>query len=207
LTLNPTQDQVNSLVDSAAIFQNYSGLPFNASIVKAIIDNDYRNIARWTARGFDFSLDYRVVGPNGALGARFDGTHLKQNQRFVAGASPTNVAGTVFGPPAWRVRGTLYAEHGMLSGALSGNYIGSEIDTGQLSRPRIPAFFTVDAQIAAKFRLRGPPPLRLALSTVNLLNKNPPPIAASAGNYSLGFDSANHSPLGRQVKISAIVDW
>jgi outer membrane receptor protein involved in Fe transport len=207
LTLNPTPDQVNSLVNSAAIFHNYSGLPFSASIVKAIINNDYRNIARWTAKGFDFSLDYRAVGPNGALGARIDGTHLKQDQQFVAGASPTNVAGTVFGPPAWRVRGTLYAEHDMLSGALSGNYIGSEIDTAQLSRPRIPAFFTVDAQIAAKFRLSGHSSLRLALSAVNLLDKNPPAISASAGNYSLGFDSANHSPLGRQIKINATAEW
>jgi iron complex outermembrane recepter protein len=133
-------------------------------------------------------------------------TRLIQEQQGETSGPDTVVSGYVFGPPTWKAR---VGENWTLSGwsaSLFGNYISGETDLAQVPSAKVDSFTTFDGQVAYHASLLGG--VRVAVSVLNMFDRDPPHLAASSSViYGFGYDNANYSPFGRQITLTASVNW
>lgn len=208
VTLAPTKSQIDALIARAPVgLNNQTSFPFAYANVIAIVDNRYRNIASYTAKGVDLSLSV-PIGLRSAGDATFLAaiSYLDSAQQLNPHGAAVERSGTIFYPPHWHARVGATWTAGNFELAPMITYIGDLADTRTAAVRRVGSMTTVD--LTARYRvaigaLRG---LDLSLSVLNIFNAKPATIVVPAFYYP-PYDSANYSPIGRSVSVSIGKTW
>jgi outer membrane receptor protein involved in Fe transport len=208
ITDNPPLDLVQSYF-AEANFSNPFGIA--PSEIVAIIDGRTRNLSAEHQRGIDFDLGYAPRFAGGTLDLGLAGTHIISIKRqLTEGARATEVAGLYASPVKWRLRGRVGWSKGGFSANGFVNYTGSY--TNQLATPaaQVSAWTTVDLTLAQAIGAgtgesgRG---LNLALSLINLFDRDPPFAEIPSFSSALGYDPEKANSLGRMISVQATVKW
>jgi iron complex outermembrane receptor protein len=178
--------------------QTGSGLPFDPASVYAIIDNRYRNVSRERVHGLDFTLHYSLDTGAGKFALQAGGTYLESTRVVVAGQTSIDLAGTVFNPPHFKLRGGLAWTSGPFSLNSVVTRIGGVKDDRLATVVKVDGTTTVD--LSLKRRFGGEKGFDLQLSGLNLLNAKPDVIRGTGVNQP--FDSTNYSAIGRYLSFS-----
>ncbi len=184
--------------------------PIPLSQMQATFDGRTRNQARTRMRGIDVVVSQSLRLGSGTLTASVNASYILDLVYQQVGSVPgISVVDTIFNPNDLKLRGQLGWSGGnfTISGAV--NHIDSYTDN-QLATAivQVPSMTTVDLSASYRFTsglLNG---LTLRASATNLFNEYPPFIIdrrSSFGNP--GFDTQNHSPLGRILSFEIIQRW
>lgn len=207
---NPSAATVESVVANSAALYNNTGAPFDASSVVAIADTTSVNAGNQRIHGIDFLADYhRDLGDAaGSLVLLLNASYLKSTQTLIAGAAPTQLAGTLFNPPHWRGRASATWNLDGFSLNATVSRIGGVEDQRTTSPVEISGQTTVDLTARYAFQqahgpLRG---LALSLTVQNLLNDEPQTIATTSISDT-SYDTTNYSGIGRYIGIGVTKAW
>lgn len=193
---SPTPEQIAELCATP----NFLGAC--APQIDAIVDTRLRNLGGLHVKGVDFDVRYRSALSIGGLAVGLSGTRMLTYDRAVSSTAPfVDVLDTVDNPLALKARASVRLDRDPWSLSSYINYTGAYRDT--VNARNIGSWTTVDASIALTFNsgslLRG---TSLALSAVNLLDKEPPFV-----NVLAGFDRANANQYGRSIAIELVKQW
>ena len=208
VTLNPTRAQIDAVIARAPLgLNNSTSFPFAYTNVIAVVDNRYRNVARYTAKGVDVSLsvpiDLRRAGTMTAIAAI---SYLDSAQRLIEGGATIERAGTIFYPPHWHARMSTTWSVGDVTIAPAITYIGDLSDARTATVRSVGSMTTVD--LTARYKVAGGPlgGLDLSLSALNVFNAKPAAIVVPAFYYP-AYDSANYSSVGRAISVTIGKKW
>jgi outer membrane receptor protein involved in Fe transport len=202
---SPTPQKLQEIIDSAAVFYNYAGQPYDPSDVVATVFTGYANVARQRIKGLDFSGSYRFdLGP-GQFSVRGSATWLNSTQQNAPTQKPYDVAGRLFAPAKLHARlGAVWNEGG-LSASTFINYVSGVTDS--LTGEKTDSFTTLDATVRYSTGQRGAlAGIEVALSAQNLFDQAPPSYAATSP-ADPAYDSTNYSAIGRFVSLSISKKW
>jgi outer membrane receptor protein involved in Fe transport len=202
VTRNPSTELQQEVLNNAGTFINYTGLPYDPSLIAAIVDARPNNAAYQNASGVNASVEYSTALGNGTLTSFVNGMYLKLRQRLTSASPVEELAGTVFAPP--HVRARLGATWMLGSWSFTGaaNYVGGSDNIYEPSAPHVSSWTTLDAQMA--YESPGDGALgrfSVVLSGQNILDRDPPFVLFTSGYPGLNYDSTNASPLGRFVSL------
>ena len=184
--------------------------PIPLSQMQASFDGRTRNQARTRMRGLDLVVSKAFTFRSGTLTASMNASYiLDLVYQQVAGVPGISVVDTIFNPNDLKLRAQLAWSDGNLSISGAVNHIDSYTDN-QLATAivQVPSMTTIDLSASYRFTsglLNG---LTLRAAVTNLLNEYPPFIIdrrSSFGNP--GYDTQNHSPLGRILSFEIIQRW
>ena len=208
ITDNPPLD----LVQGYFAMPNFSNpLGIAPGEIVAIIDGRTRNLSAELQRGIDFDLGYAPEFAGGTLDLGLAGTHIFSIKRqLTEGARQAEVAGLYASPVKWRLRGRMGWSKGGFSANGFVNYTGGYKNQLVTPAAHVPAWTTVDLTLAQTISAetgesgRG---LHLALSLVNLFDRDPPFAEIPSFSSALGYDPEKANPLGRMVSVQATIRW
>jgi len=205
ITLNPSVEAQESLINGTTSVYNVSGEPFIPSATGAIIDDRFRNVSAQTATGADLLATYTMASGAGEFTPFFNGNVLSLRQQLTSAAQVQTISGLVFYPPKYKLQGGLSWQRSELGGTATFNYTAGE--TNNLTEPQshIGAWYTLDLQARYAFASsRGPASgLSIRLSILNVFGKSPPIVTG----YSYIYDNTQASPYGRILKLQAEKRW
>ena len=210
INFTPTLGAINELINGAQFgLENFTGAPFDPASVIAIIDNRSINVATWSIHGIDARIDWNhELGDRRSVGFDLSGSWLESEQRIVDSLPIVPLAGTVFNPPKYRLRGTARLGLDRFLTSVSLNYTGELLDRRFENKRRLAPSATLD--VAATYTLDqgdgGEPGLELSLSIQNLFDQAPRGIE-QVGPYDTPYDSTNYSPIGRFVSVGIRRHW
>lgn len=210
VNFTPSLGAINGLINGAQFgLENFTGAPFDPASVIAIIDNRNVNVAAWSIHGVDARIDWNhELGDRRSVGFDLSGSWLNSEQRIVESLPLVQLAGTVFNPPQYRLRGTARLGLDRFRTSVSLNYIGALLDRRFESKRRLAPSATLD--LAATYTLdQGDgrePGLELSFSIQNLFDQAPRRIE-QFGPYDTPYDSTNYSPIGRFISVGIRRHW
>lgn len=212
--INPTVNQQNDAIAMAGgqeDVQNYFSLPYVASNVSALLENEYQNISVNLIHALSANLEYSWNSKLGGFAVTWAGTWLRIDDRLLPGASPEQISGEVSNPPDFKMRGSLGWHGNALSAITFVNHISSEqlqlFGTGAPSY-NISGWTTVDAQIGYSLgRIGSRASAHVSFSITNVFNAAPPKVPDSALIIPVGFDTYNASAVGRMFVLAVTTDW
>jgi len=189
----------------------YLALPFEVSGavpaegIEVIIDTRLRNLAAWTVRGIDLSVDYGFETDLGAFRLFASATQLLEHARQSTATSPVlSDLDTTFNPLEWRLRAGLSWRLDDWTGGLSANYRNAYRDAYSADG-EIDSYTTWDLQFGRRLAVaESGGETRLALSVLNLFDEDPPFTNNPVG---FGFDPSNASPIGRFMALELRHAW
>jgi len=206
VTTGPSASAQAATIASATTFLNQTSVAYDPAKVGAIVDNSNVNAGRQTVRGIDALLRYSGKAGSGTISASVDAAYLTSKQQLGPALPVTPLAGSIFNPPHFRVRGDLGWTTGPVTIAGAVTWIGGVRDNRTTTPVPIDGMAPVDLTFRFKPEagsLRG---FDLTLSVQNLFNAKPQRIATSL--YSdTAYDSTNYSPVGRLFSISVSKKW
>ena len=183
---------------------NSSGSAFDAASIAAIIDATDQNVARQNARGVDLSGQYKFsIDGSQTLEISANASYLESRRQVATGLPISQLAGTIFNPPNWRLEGGFTYSRPSFDVSLFANYIGGTSDTRTLSEVNVGSFTSFDGTVRYKAD-KGSSILagtEIILSVLNLLNEKPAQIQNSDPSLP-PYDSSNYSAIGRQVSVT-----
>lgn len=203
---NPSLELLQGYFD-APTFSNPFGLA--PTDIVAILDGRIRNLSAVRQRGLDFDIGYAPAFAGGVLDLGIAGSHIFSiDRQLTPGAPATDVVGTYGNPAKWRLRGRL----GWSSGGFSANAFVNYIDgyDNQVVTPveQVSSWTTVDLTISQRIGDEaGERGLNLALSIINLFDRDPPYLTNRSNTSALGYDPEKANPLGRMISLQATVRW
>jgi len=205
ITLNPSAEAQESLINGAGVVYNVTGMPFNPNATAALIDDRFLNAASQTASGADLHATYPMATVTGIWTPFFNGNVLSLRQQLTSAGAVQTTSGLVFYPPKYKLQGGLSWQRGELGSTATFNY--TAVETNNLAEPqtRVGAWYTLDLQgryifSSSRGLMNG---LSLRLSMLNVLDKDPPIVSG----YSYVYDNAQASPYGRIVKLEIAKQW
>lgn len=210
IDFSPTAGAIDALISGAQFgLENFTGAPFDPASVVAVIDNRNINVAEWAIRGIDARIAWdHTIGDRRSAGFDLTGSWLDSEQRIVQSLPVLQLAGTVFNPPRYRLRGTVRLALDRFRASAALNYTGALIDRRFGSARRLAPTATVD--LAATYTVdRGDgrePGLEITLSVQNLLDEAPRSVM-QVGPFDTPFDSTNYSPIGRFISVGVRRHW
>ena len=207
VTLNPDAATQADVLAGAGIFTNLSGATaYSPANVVALVRNNSVNAGRQSVRGVDVLAHYGgKLGP-GRISASANAAYL-ESQRQIGPALPvTQLAGLIFNPSHWRLRGDLGWTVGPITATANVTHIGPVTDNRTASSQRIDGMTPVDFTLRYKTDGGVLGGLDIIASVQNLFNAEPAPIATTLP-YDTPYDSTNYSPLGRFVSLSVSKPW
>ena len=199
---NPTAEaQAGALAGIDHVF-NFTGVPYDAGNVVALIDARRANVARQRIRGVDVSGSYRWVVGAGSLTVRGSGNWLDSTQQNLAGQGEYALSGTLFNPARRRARVGLAWRQGGFDASSFVNYTAGVEDVANAQRTA--SFTTVDATARYAFTSGRSAwsDVDIALSVRNLFNRAPPLHVPALATYAPPYDGTNYSAVGRFVSLS-----
>lgn len=206
ITQSPTSKEQQDLLDSADIFYNLTGLPYDPAQVIAIMYSRYANVARQRIRGFDLSASYWLHFDTGRLALQGSASWLDSSQQSTPGSEVYDLSGVLFGPARSRARaGAVWNSGGWTVSGFT-NYTDGVIGPVPGGRKEKSASFTtVDATVRYD---TGPgstvwSDLEFGLSARNLFNREPPSYAPASPSFP-PYDSTNYSAIGRFLSLSVV---
>lgn len=206
----PGADLLDGLIGGAQLgLQNFTGMGYDPASVAAVVDNRNTNVAVQAIHGIDGHASWRqTVGDAGSVTFDLAGSWLASSQTLTDALPAVQLAGTVFNPPGWRVRGgATYQDRRMAASAFV-NY------TGGLADRRFAAAATLDPRATLDLAVRYdviPGAGREAALAVSLVVNNlfdtRPQVIRTTGPTDTPYDSTNYSPVGRFVAIGLSRRW
>ncbi|WP_140909466.1 TonB-dependent receptor [Cognatiluteimonas lumbrici] len=200
----PTVQELEALLDSADVFYNLAGQPYDPAKVVAIMYANYANVARQRIRGFDLSGSYRMdLGP-GQLALQGSASWLDSSQQSVPGAETYDLSGVLFGPPRFKGRvGGVWTNGGFSVSGFANHIDGVIAPSVGGGKEKSGSFTTLDTTIRYD---TGPgngawSDLEFGLSARNLLDRDPPTYPPASPSFA-PYDSTNYSAIGRFVSLS-----
>ncbi|MBB4151851.1 TonB-dependent receptor domain-containing protein [Sphingobium scionense] len=183
---------------------NFSGSAFDAANIAAIIDGTDRNVARQNARGVDVSGRYKFsFSGSQTLEISANASYLESRRQVATGLPSSQLAGTIFNPPNWRMEGGFTYSLSSFDASLFANYIGGTSDTRTLPDVHVGSFTSLDGTLRYRTE-RGNgifAGTEIVLSVLNLLNEKPAQIQNSDPSLP-PYDSTNYSAIGRQISVT-----
>jgi outer membrane receptor protein involved in Fe transport len=205
VTLNPSVEEQQSLINGAGFVSNVTGAPFNPSATGAIIDDRFINIASQTATGADLRASYPIETTAGIFSPFFNGNVLSLRQQLTNTGPVRTISGLVFYPPKYKLQGGFSWRRGEFGGTATLNYTASA--TNNLAEPQtlVGAWYTLDLQgqyVSSSSRgiASG---LSARLSVLNAFDKNPPVVSG----YPYVYDNTQASPYGRVARLDIAKRW
>jgi outer membrane receptor protein involved in Fe transport len=176
--------------------------------VDAILDGQVRNLSAVHQTGLDFDIGYAPRFAGGTLDLGIAGSRIfKIDRQLTPGTAPSDVVGTFANPVKWRLRGRAGWAKGGFAATAFVNYMGGY-------RNQIPAipeagasWTTIDLSLAQRIGDADTRGLTLALSLLNLFDKDPPYVNNRTNTSALAYDPEKANPLGRMVSVQATVRW
>lgn len=209
VVMAPTQAQMDAVIARAPLgLTNSTSFPFSYANVIAIVDNRFRNIASYRARGVDFSASIPIdLRRGGKVIAAASVSYLESRQQTNPFGVVAERAGTIFYPPHWRshLSATWTLDDLTIAPAL--DYVGDLTDKRTAAVKAVGSMTMFD--LTARYHVARSGPLGgidLTLSVLNFFNAKPAPIAVPAFFYP-AYDSANYSALGRSVSFTIEKKW
>lgn len=200
----PGEELLNSLIAGTEFgLRNFAGAPFDPANVVALVDNRSTNVADWSVKGIDARIAWdRAFEGDRSIGADLTASWLESSQRIVEGVPETQLSGTIFNPPEFRIRGSVRARLGRLrlSGAV--NYIDGLADRRFAEEQRLSPQATLDLGFTYAI-VPGDgrdPDLELSVTAQNILDVEPEVIGQTFPTDT-PYDSTNFSPIGRFVAL------
>lgn len=177
--------------------------------VNVIIDALLRNLSSTHVRGLDFdvALARSLGGGTAAIGIA--GTRLFAIDRRITASSPAvDIAGTLGNPVRLRLRGRASWTKGAIDAGVFVNRVGSYANQTVTPEAKVQAWTTVDLSLGYRFAPAGPVrSARLALSALNLFDRDPPVVVNRSADSALGFDPEQASAVGRLVALQISLGW
>lgn len=211
VTRNPSPAQQQALVSSSLYFANFTGAPYDPANVSAVVYNSYQNATRQRIHGVELMARGRWPVFGGDLSARANAAWLTLWQQTIGTEPAELISGTIFNPPSFKGRGSVTWRRAGWGLTAAVNYVGSELDDANQAAFPVGSWSTVDIQVSYAFGTSASWPIRglkASLSVQNLLDRDPPFVAASATTFpGLGYDSTNASPFGRFISAYISKSW
>jgi outer membrane receptor protein involved in Fe transport len=209
VTRSPSAAEVAAAVARGQTFINVTSGALDPANVIAIVDDTSTNAASQTIEGLDLLGQYAFDVSSGTTARLvFNGSYLDSSQRLSALQPETQLAGILFNPPKWRVRGGAIIEHGGFNLSAFVNYMAGVSDTRRPVTVHVDPMTTAD--LTARYSIEpGASPIGgidISLTVTNLFDAHPELIATSSGMES-PYDSTNYSPLGRFISLSIAKSW
>lgn len=204
---NPPLALVQSYFN-APTFSNPFGLA--PTDIVAILDGQIRNLSAVRQRGLDFDVGYAPEFAGGILDLGIAGSHIFSiDRQLTPGAPATDVVGNYGSPAKWRLRGRLgWSSDGGFSANAFVNYIDGYTNQVVVPVEQVSSWTTVDLTLSQRIGGdEGGRGLNLALSIVNLFDRDPPYITNRSNTSALGYDPEKANPLGRMISLQATVRW
>jgi iron complex outermembrane receptor protein len=194
----------SSVIQQWISYPSYQNpLNVNPASIGAIFDDRSLNLSTARTTGLDFGLGYKTMLRRSQIDTGIDGAYIfKFDNQFSNTAPVTSILNTTYNPIDLRFRGHALMTRGALSTGLYLNFTNSYENTYVMPTAHVASWITADAAIRYKFGSpEGPSSgASVALSVINLANRNPPYIASTFG-YGVNYDGANASPLGRYISL------
>lgn len=211
IDFDPDAARLDALIAGAQFgLQNFSGRPYDPGTVVALIDNRNINVAAWAIEGLDARLAWdKALSADRSVGFDVAASWLESSQQVTPALPEVQLAGTIFNPAQFRLRGTARYQTGALRGHVAVNYVGKLVDRRFEDEQRLSPTATIDLGVtyaivgAAKGREPG---LEISLSVQNLLNDEPERIGQT-GPTDAPYDSTNYSPIGRFLAFGIRRHW
>ena len=204
------QAYIDSAVASGATLYDLVGT--GAAGVRYVFNASLQNASLVVQSGVDIGAKWVKEFAAGTFVAQLNGTFVdKIDTAYSAGASFANLVGTYGNPPRWRTRETAaWATVGWeVNGAIS--TVGHYLNTEAVGNPPVSSWTTIDlgARLHAEhyFRGSGWKGLTVALSALNVLNRDPPHIAPTTTANPIAYDPNNANPLGRYIALELRKAW
>ena len=199
---SPTPQDIAATIAMAPLGlenQTGSGAPFDPASVYATIDGRSQNVAKDQISGVDLSLSYRFdAGSLGTLSLFSNATYLRSSRILIAGMPKIDLAGTIFNPPHFKLRGGVgWSRDSLLVNAVI-NYIGGVNDNRRVDTVELKGMASVD--LSVKYHVDVAGGVDVQVSALNILNAKPD-IIRNSGNY-MPVDSTNYSTIGRYMSLS-----
>ena len=207
---DPNATGLTDLIAGALFgLENFSGVPFDAANVVALVDNRNLNVSEWSVRGFDAHLTWnRRFRNDHLLTLDVSGAYIDSRQQVVADLPSVQLSGTIFNPPRFRGRGLVRYEAGPMSGNIALNYIGALEDLRFSDADQIVPSATLDVGISYDI-IPGAgrePGLSATLTVQNVFDFQPQRIRG-LGPTDTPFDSTNFVAIGRFVALGIRRRW
>lgn len=174
-----------------------------------VFDNRLSNVSTESVSGLDFGLRGRLEESWGDIKLGLNATYTLDHHRAVTPTSPAFRAMNDVGrPPDFRFSAIGGITRNSMGASLAVNYTDDYPDSFSASRARIGSWTTVDLNLSYRASSAPRSPfggVRLALSVINFLDKDPPTFRNDS--FGLRYDSANANPLGRFVSLQLGKDW
>lgn len=208
VTENPSPDLVQGYFNSP-LFSNPFG--FAPGDIAAILDGRTRNLSAERQRGIDFDLGYAPDVGGGVLDLGIAGTHIFSIKRqLTAGAPSVDVVGLYASPAKWRLRGRAGWSRDGFSASAFVNHVDGYTNQTVLPAAQVSSWTTVDLTLAQQIGGTGGADgrgLTLALSILNLFDRDPPFVEVQSSTSALGYDPEKANPYGRTASIQATIRW
>ncbi len=204
ITYNPTANAQAAILNSPGIeLYNYTGEPYSASNVAAIVNNVSTNAAREEYQGADISAKYSALALGGTLDLIASSAWLQGNEQIGADSPTVDTVGTVFNPPHWRGRAGFVWRRDGFDVATYLNYIGGVRNTQQTPNVNGASETTTDLSVSYKFGVQAGflNESQIRFSITNLFDKGPPYLSPIYV-YAQPYDSTNYSALGRLMSLT-----
>src|SRR5690606_19266613 len=173
----PTAAEQTALLESAGMFYNLVGVPYDPTKVVAIVYSNYANVARQSIKGFDLSASYRFdLGP-GELALRGSASWLDSSQQATPAEDFHDLSGVRFGPVKFRSRvGAAWTGGGLTVSGFVNHTDGVVGPSAEGGMEQSASFTTFDATVRYQAGLGGGlwSGLEFALAVQNLFDREPP---------------------------------
>lgn len=204
ITHNPSQAEVESLLNSTPLFINIAGTPVDSANVPAIVDYRDVNISSESVRGANIDVRYHRRVAVGEIESFANAALLDLRQKLAPGARGEEISGQAFEPPKVRARGGLswVTRQWTVTGIV--NYSGPETNKYQQAFRHVASWTTVDFNLAwhpTHENMLGKP--AVSLSIENVLNRKPPFLRFDEYVPGIAYDPLNANVLGRVARIGA----
>ncbi len=201
---NPNDSAQAAVINAPGIvFNNYTGTPYSANKVVAIVNDGYKNAAREEYQGVDLSAAYRTVAFGGTLDLIASSSWLQGNEQIGADAPAVDTVGLVFNPPHWRGRTGFVWRRDGFDVATYVNYIGGVRNVQQTPYINGTSETTTDLAFGYKFGAKAGllNDSHIMFSITNLLDQAPPHLNPSVV-YAQPYESTNYSAIGRLMSLT-----
>ncbi len=217
---NPTSDEIAAAVNDPSYLYDpdwvlsiglgpwpAEDLISGAVPVGMIVDNFLTNLARSVVTGLELQFSYTRDTDLGLFNIGLNGSYLFDYERQLLTTDPlVEEIDTLGRPVDLRARGNLGWGRAGWSVTAFVNYMDGYTDNVSNPDREVDAWTTVDLTIAYKTQRvdRFFSDIRLALTTQNLFDEDPPFVDTVGG---VGYDATNANPLGRYFSFQITKDW
>lgn len=187
-------------------FANYTGSPYDAANLVAIIDNRFVNASQQRIKGIDLSGSYRFDLASSRLTLRGSTSWLDSEQALTSTSNFFDAAGMLFYPAKITSRvGAVWNKDGFTA-SVFGNYKSGV--TNRVDGEKGASFTVFDTTLRYETR-QGQSlfaDMAFEFSAQNLLNRAPP-LYVVTDFSNAPYDSTNYSAIGRYLAVSVSKRW